>query len=110
MDKIKKRCLMFIIGIIILILSSSTCVYANDIAVYLGENRDGWFCVQMNTTPANGGITNQGTHTYTSNSESQFERSIAYLLKSAKESEKNPGLPDNDFRIGKYPKEWGPAH
>lgn len=110
MSKIKKYSLMCIISIIILILSISTCVYANDIAVYLGENRDGWFCVQMNTDPANGGITNQETYTYTSNSESQFERSIAYLLKSAKESEQNPGLPDNDFRIGKYPKEWGPAH
>ena len=97
---------MFIISIIILILSSSTYVYANDIATYLGENRDGWFCVQKGTDPTNGAATNIGTYTYTSNSGSQFERAFAYLLKSAKESKQNPGLPTNDFRIGLYPKNW----
>ena len=107
MDKIKKRSLMFIISIIILILSSSTCVYANNyIADMLGSNQDGWFCVQKNTDPANGGITKVVTHTYRSDSLSQFERAFAYILKSASESKTNPGLPTNDFRIGLYPKGW----
>lgn len=106
MNKIKKYSLMCIISIIILILCRSGCVYANDIAVYLGENRDGWFCVQRDSDPVNGAVKDGITYTYTSNSGSQFERAFAYLLKSAKESKQNPGLPTNDFRIGMYPVGW----
>ena len=85
MSKIKKYSLMIIISIIILILSSSTCVYANNyIADMLGSNQDGWFCVQKNTNPTNGGIRKAVTHTYRSDSSSQFERAFAYILKCLK--------------------------
>lgn len=104
MSKIKKYSLMIIISIIILILSSSTCVYANNyIADMLGSNQDGWFCVQKNTDPANGGISQVVTHTYRSDSLSQFERAFAYIMKDAYDSPVNNKTKTNDFRIGLYP-------
>ena len=110
MNKIKKRILMFIISIIILILSSSTYVFAdNKIAEYLATNQDGWFCVQHNTDAASGWYQFKQRLTYRSDSNYEFERAFAYILKSAKESGQNPGLPTNDFRIGLYPnnpKHW----
>ena len=96
MSKIKKHSLLFFISIIILILSRSTYVYADtDIGTILGENRDGWFCVQMNEDAASGAYKQIGKdkYWYSSNSSSQFERAIAYILRSAKNSGINPGLP-----------------
>ena len=107
MSKIRKHTLMFIISIIILILSSSTYVFAdNKIAEYLATNQDGWFCVQKNSDPASGWYQFKQRLTYRSDSNSEFERAFAYILKSAKESGQNSGLPTNDFRIGLYPKDW----
>ena len=94
MNKFKKYMLIFIINIIILILGFSNEIYAEyeNINAWplLTQNQNGWYCLQHHLDMFNGAQPrDKYSFSYRSDSSSQFERAMAYIIRDAQNSGDN---------------------
>ena len=94
-----KKIILIIIGIIILTLGYSNKIYATvehkggeviNAWPFLTQNQNGWYCLQHHLDMANGGRwRDKWSFSYTSDSGSEFEKALAYIIRDAQNSGDN---------------------